>query len=683
MHMKPMRMALRTSLGYALFAALWILLSDRALVALVSDPQVVGTLSTYKGWAFVAVTGFLLYGTLRTQLQRWQWEVSTRIRTKEALRESEEKYRSLFDDSPVALLELDGSGPKAYVDALGHAGVTDLRAYFDEHPEEERQCASSLRIIDVNRAFIDSCGSKDKELLLLSLEKMFAVDEGFQRTFRHILVAIGEGRTTYECEILKLAGNDKKVYEYTKWSVPAGYEETHSRVLIFVMDITKRKQAEESLRTSQLRLSEAMALARLAYWEADGTTGVFTFNDAFYDLIGTNAEREGGYTMGMEQYFRKFVHPEDLSTVYHFVEGVRADADLNRSYDIEARIIRGDGEVRHILVRLTVSRDPAGQSVKLFGINQDVTDRKKAEEALKESESRFRGSFEASGIGMVIVALDGRWLKVNQSFCDMVGYSEEELLAKTFHDITHPDDLKNDLEYVQRLIDEQIPNYRLEKRYYHRDGYIVWGALSVSLVRDARGYPLYFVGQIEDITENKLFDEKLQTMVITDELTGLHNRKGFFELASEQLRLASERHTLLTVNLDHVKWINDTLGHREGDAALVTVARLLKDTFREPGIVGRLGGVEFAVLAPGVTEADQKVLLARLQHNIERFSRDHVPSFPITLGIGCAHCEPGKRCQLEALLAEADDSMYKKKWWKQAKGGEGLTSPKCTSAQKC
>ena len=197
--------------------------------------------------------------------------------------------------------------------------------------------------------------------------------------------------------------------------------------------------------------------------------GVFTFNDAFYDLIGTTAEREEGYTVPIEQYFRKFVHPDDLSMVHRFVEGIRS-SDSHQFDDLDARIIRADGEVRHILTGLRVFRGETGQSVKIFGINQDITDRKKTEEALKESESRFRGAFEASGIGMVLVALDHRWLKVNQSFCDMVGYSEEELLAKTFEDITHPDDLKEDLEYVQRLIDDQIPYYRLEKRYYHRDG---------------------------------------------------------------------------------------------------------------------------------------------------------------------------------------------------------------------
>jgi diguanylate cyclase (GGDEF)-like protein/PAS domain S-box-containing protein len=415
-----------------------------------------------------------------------------------------------------------------------------------------------------------------------------------------------------------------------------------------------------------------MDIARLAYWEADGTTETFTFNDAFYDLIGTTAEREGGYTVEAKQYFKKFVHPDDLSKVHRYVEGLRANTDSDRSDDFDARIVRGDGEVRHILTRLRVFRGPAGQGTKLFGINQDITDRKKTEEALKESETRFRGAFEASGIGMVLVSLDHRWLKVNQSFCDMIGYSEEELLAKTFENITHPDDLKHDLEYVQRLIDDQIPYYRLEKRYYHRDGYIVWGALSVSLVRDARGYPLYFVGQIEDITEKKLLEEKLQTRLITDELTGLYNRRGFFELASERLRPASEnknRHVLFFANLDHVKWINDTLGHQDGDAALATVARLLKDTFQESDIIGRLGGVEFAVLASAAAEDEEDALLARLHHNIEKFNSDHTAGFPISLSIGCACHEPEDPRQLETLLAEADESLYEKK----LKAG-GLTS---------
>ena len=658
------------------------------------------------------------------------------------------------------------------------------------------------------------------------------------------------------------------------------------------------RRTEEILCASQPQLSDALDLANIVYWEVDPTTMNFVFNDAFYTLYGTTAEREGGYRMTGAEYKERFVHPDDL----RFIAGAREEGDLSRepefSRDVEYRIIRRDGKVRDILARIRISRDSTGRISKYHGANQDITerkqaeamtrrlasfpelnpnpilevnvsgevtfynpatltilarlgmnesdcgafvpedlhgilaswdrqsdvmlnrevpvgdmvfeediqfvpqfnvariygrditvrklvkeallesvatyrslfgnmldgiaycemlfddgrpvdfiyldvndaferltglkdvagkkvtevipgvreahpelfetygrvvvtgkpevfeiefkplgrwfsisvysagknrfvatfdnitDRKKTEEALRESESCFKGALEASGVGIALVTLDGCWLKMNQSLCLMLGYSEQELLTKTLQDITHPDDLETDLEYVKRLIDDQIPYYRLEKRYYHRDGYVVWGALSVSLVRDARGYPLYFVGQIEDITENKLLEEKLQTMSITDELTGLYNRRGFFELASEQLRLASrnkEGHVLLFADLDHLKWINDTFGHQEGDAALAAAARLLKDTFRESDIIGRIGGDEFAILAMGATEAEREVLLARLQLSIERFNTDHTSALPISISIGFTRYEPENPCQLEALLTEADESMYERK----------------------
>ncbi len=265
---------------------------------------------------------------------------------------------------------------------------------------------------------------------------------------------------------------------------------------------------------------------------------------------------------------------------------------------------------------------------------------------------------------MALVALNGRWLKVNESFCGMIGYSEQELLAKTFRDITHPEDLKNDLEYVQRLIDDQIPYYRLEKRYYHKDGYIVWGALSVSLVRDARGRPLYFVGQVEDITERKFLEEQVRTALITDELTGLCNRKGFFELSWEQLNSASkskETCTLFLLKLDDMKLVNDTLGQKQGDAIIIAAGRMLRETFGEQDVIGRIGGVEFAVLAAGAVDADGAQLSARLRDNVMRWNKEYSADLPISLSVGTARCKSGKPLCLEALMAQADQSMYEER----------------------
>ncbi|MBI5427037.1 MAG: PAS domain S-box protein, partial [Nitrospinae bacterium] len=135
--------------------------------------------------------------------------------------------------------------------------------------------------------------------------------------------------------------------------------------------------------------------------------------------------------------------------------------------------------------------------------------RKRYEDALKESEERFRGAFESSAIGMALVSLDGTWLRVNPSLCEIVGYPERELLTKTLKDITHPGDLEADSGYIKRLLAGEIRYYHLEKRYTHKRGHILWILLSVSLVRDAQGQPLYYIAQMKNIAERKEFEAKL------------------------------------------------------------------------------------------------------------------------------------------------------------------------------
>ncbi len=129
--------------------------------------------------------------------------------------------------------------------------------------------------------------------------------------------------------------------------------------------------------------------------------------------------------------------------------------------------------------------------------------------ALRESEARFRGAFEFAAIGMALVALDGRWMRVNRALCGIVGYTAEELLATTFQAITHPDDLEADMEYTRQMLDGSRSHYDMEKRYFHKDGHIVWILLSVSLVRDDTGQPMYFVSQIQDITARKHAESQL------------------------------------------------------------------------------------------------------------------------------------------------------------------------------
>src|SRR5215510_1172498 len=127
--------------------------------------------------------------------------------------------------------------------------------------------------------------------------------------------------------------------------------------------------------------------------------------------------------------------------------------------------------------------------------------------ALSDSESRFRATFENAAVGIAHVAPDGRWLEVNQRLCDIVGYTREELMTKTFGDITHPDDLELDWNQARRLLAGEIENYSMEKRYYHKDGSVVWANLTVSLMREEDGSPDYFISIVEDICTRKWMEE--------------------------------------------------------------------------------------------------------------------------------------------------------------------------------
>lgn len=139
----------------------------------------------------------------------------------------------------------------------------------------------------------------------------------------------------------------------------------------------------------------------------------------------------------------------------------------------------------------------------------DITARKQTEIALRESEHRFKGAFEHSGIGMALVSPEGKWLKVNRRIVDMLGYSEEELYATNFQQLTHPDDLGLDLQHVEQMLRGEIDSFQMEKRYFAKDGRIIWALLNVSLVRDTVDKPLYFVSQVADITARKQLEAAL------------------------------------------------------------------------------------------------------------------------------------------------------------------------------
>ena len=188
-------------------------------------------------------------------------------------------------------------------------------------------------------------------------------------------------------------------------------------ILLVLIDITERKQIENSLRTSQTILTEAMDLAHLANWELNDRTGIFTFNDRFYALCGTSAEREGGYQMPADMYYSNFVHPDDLDRV---TEEIRRSMKLSDPHHVlEHRIIRRDGEIRHIVVRVERTMDKDSHVIKIHGVNQDITELRQKEDLMQTTLHQLDSTIAHLHEGVIMVSEDGKVEHANQAFCDL------------------------------------------------------------------------------------------------------------------------------------------------------------------------------------------------------------------------------------------------------------------------
>lgn len=236
-----------------------------------------------------------------------------------------------------------------------------------------------------------------------------------------------------------------------------------------------------------------------------------------------------------------------------------------------------------------------------------------AEEALRESELRYRATFEQAAVGVAHVSLNGQWITVNQKICDILGYSRDELYRCTFQDITHEADLAPDLEQLHRLKNGEIETYSMEKRYIHKQGHIIWANLTVSLIRDKNHRPRYVVAIVEDIGKRKSTEEHNRYLANHDTLTGLPNRAFFSDRIHEAIAHAKRdqgQFALMLLDLDRFKQVNDTLGHHVGDLLLKEVAARLQTSVRETDVVARLGGDEFAIIQSHLTSTHSPGQLA-------------------------------------------------------------------------
>ena len=317
---------------------------------------------------------------------------------------------------------------------------------------------------------------------------------------------------------------------------PAG---TPTRVFAILQDISERKRLEEELNRANARLELALRGSNIGIWENDMPDGDYRHGRMSYVNIweqlgyGRPPDSASPYEAGMAP-----IHSEDRAQVEEAVRSYLAGE--TSEYEVEFRGRHKDGSYRWTLARGVAVRDAGGKPIRFLGSSVDITDRKRAEEALRESEERFRGTFENAAVGIAHTDPERRFLRVNEKFCAIVGYPREELLEKTWHDITHPDDLAASTDVSAAALRGESPGLPLEKRYLRKDGSLVWVELVISLQRDAAGAPGYLIAIIQDISQRKRLEEALRESE--------RRFRTFVDHATDAFFLLDEQHVVLDVN---------------------------------------------------------------------------------------------------------------------------------------
>ncbi|MFT3906407.1 MAG: EAL domain-containing protein [Steroidobacteraceae bacterium] len=379
------------------------------------------------------------------------------------------------------------------------------------------------------------------------------------------------------------------------------------------------------------------------------------------DLTGFAAEE---LLHGGPRSLEELIHPDDR---YRVCEARSAALELGRNFELEYRIYGADGLLRWVSDRGAArSNDPQHAEAGIVeGIIQDITSRKLADLAAREAERRYRGLFDYAIEGIFRTTADGRYLAANPALARIYGFDSADELIQSLRDIRrqlYVDPTRR--EEFMRLIRGRGSITGFESQIFRRDGNIIWISENARAVNDAQGALLYYEGTVEDITERKLYEARLERQANYDALTGLANRALFHDRL-EQAILAANNHSgslaVVFIDLDRFKFINDSLGHPVGDRLLQTVAERLRRRVRDCDTVARLGGDEFVVLVNGHGGADTVQLMVDglIQEIMQPWVIEH-GTFNLTCSIGVA-LYPSDAEDAATLLKHADTAMYRAK----------------------
>ncbi|WP_052452411.1 PAS domain S-box protein [Noviherbaspirillum autotrophicum] len=439
---------------------------------------------------------------------------------------------------------------------------------------------------------------------------------------------------------------------HVEFKISAALLGQESILLLMAQDVTERVRSQEEMRRFRMALDSSI-------------DAVYLIDRAQMRFIDVN--ETACVALGYTHQELLSLGPQHLEPGEGEMERlIRCLDDVVQSESktgmIRTAYQRKDGSRQPVEVYLRSIESEGGQL--LLAVARDMTQRLQAEAVLRESEERFRVAFNQAAVGLAHVGTDGRWLMVNRKLCQIVGYTQQELLGMSFRDITHPDDRIVDRELARSMFRRELDEKTREKRYRHKNGYYIWVNVTSSTVRDEDGNPKYFSTVVEDISRRKQIEEELLHLANHDALTHLPNRSLLLDRLSQALVYANRSDgqvAVLVIDLDRFKNINDSLGHDVGDRIIIEVGRRLLACAHEGDTIARVGGDEFVVLRPDVQREETAAILAReileaLACPMTIAGHEFYPTASIGIGMYPKDGQDG-----QALLKNADTAMYRAK----------------------
>jgi len=541
-----------------------------------------------------------------------------------ALQASEKRFRDIAENAQEWIWEVDSEGKYNFVSPV----VEKILGYT---PEEM-----------LDKHFYDLFHSEDREELKAAAFKAFNKKQPFREFInRNIhkkgnfvwLSTSGMPILTSEGKLLGYRGADA--------------------------DISERKLAEDKMEESERRFQDVAANTGDWIWETDNQ-GKYTYSSPVVEkVIGYKPEEVVG------KFFYDFIHPYERDRIKKSVYEVFSQK--NKFFNILNNKVHKNGKT----VICETSGVPIlfinGELCGYRGAVRNITERRLAEEALRASEEKAKAISDASTDAIIVMDGKGCISYFNHAAERIFGYTQEEAIGRKLHSFLVSEKCRD--EYHRRLPmfektgQCKVIGKTLERQGHNKDGNRFPIELSISSFQIKGEW--HSVGTVRNITRRKKMEIQLKEAAITDELTGLLNRRGFYTLSEQQCKIADRDNpglSLIYADLDNLKIINDRFGHKEGDRALIDIANIFKKTFRKSDIIGRTGGDEFAVFLTGISKPTiENISLNHVQDNLKIHNKQSNRGYELSVSMGIAYYDPAYPLTIDELIIQADKLMYEKK----------------------